>query len=172
MNKLLDQRRSADLQAKALAISEELVPFFTYTDLYLRPIHKVGIHVTLPKLRQMGQSVSNWEIRERLKKMLGNIELSDFKVQESNLEEVQFVATVNTDADAESVISQLNGITFRAIGFTEPLAVKADRAKLDFPTRIDWDQHFAANSRLDEKEPGERPDTVYISGLPFDWFQV
>src|SRR5687768_13849336 len=67
LNKLLDQRRSADLQAKALAISEELVPFFTYTDLYLRPIHKVGIHVTLPKLRQMGQSVSNWEIRVRFK---------------------------------------------------------------------------------------------------------
>jgi hypothetical protein len=67
----------------------------------------------------------------------------------------------------------LNGITFRAVGFTEPLSVKADRAKLDFPTRIDWDQFFSANSdQMDEKEPGERPDTVYISGLPFDWFQV
>ena len=69
-------------------------------------------------------------------------------------------------------ISLLNGITFRAIGFTEPLSVKAECAKPDFPTRIDWDQFFASNKNLDEKEPGERPDTVYISGLPFDWFKV
>lgn len=55
--------------------SSELVPFFTHKDLYLRPIHKVRIEVTLPKLRQMGQSVSNWEIRERLKKMLQPIEV-------------------------------------------------------------------------------------------------
>ena len=54
---------------------DDLMPFYTYTDLYLRPIHKICIHVTLPKLRQLGQSVSNWEIRERLKKMLGNIEV-------------------------------------------------------------------------------------------------
>ena len=73
---------------------------------------------------------------------------------------------------AFQVITHLDNITFRAIGFTEPLAVKADRAKLDFPTRIDWDQFFSSNSQFDPKEPGERPDTVYISGLPFDWFQV
>ncbi|CAK5073709.1 unnamed protein product [Meloidogyne enterolobii] len=151
--------------------SDELLPFYTYRDLYLRPIHKVRIQVDLPKLRQLGQSISNWEIRERLKKMLGKVELSDFKVQESTLEEVVFVATVNTGINAKTAISLLNGITFRAIGFTEPLSVKAECAKPDFPTRIDWDAFFASNKNLDEKEPGERPDTVYISGLPFDWFK-
>nr|CAD2189441.1 unnamed protein product [Meloidogyne enterolobii] len=103
--------------------------------------------------------------------MLGKVELSDFKVQESTLEEVVFVATVNTSVNAKTAISLLNGITFRAIGFTEPLSVKAECAKPDFPTRIDWDAFFASNKNLDEKEPGERPDTVYISGLPFDWFK-
>jgi len=57
------------------SVADELIPFYTYTDLYLRPIHKIAIQVSLPKLRQMGQSVSNWEIRERLKKMLGKIEV-------------------------------------------------------------------------------------------------
>lgn len=151
--------------------SDELLPFYTYRDLYLRPIHKVRIQVDLPKLRQMGQSISNWEIRERLKKMLGKVELSDFKVQESTLEEVVFLATVNTGVNAKTAIGLLNGITFRAIGFTQSLSIKAECAKPDFPTRIDWDQFFAANKHLDEKEPGERPDTVYISGLPFDWFK-
>lgn len=72
------------------------------------------------------------------------------------------------------MISLLNGTTFRAIGFTDPLSVKADEAKLDFPTRVDWDQFFFSTNKrkMDEKEPGERPDTVYIGGLPFDWFQV
>lgn len=55
--------------------SDELLPFYTYRDLYLRPIHKVRVQVCLPKLRQLGQSISNWEIRERLKKMLGKIEV-------------------------------------------------------------------------------------------------
>lgn len=56
-------------------MSEDLVPFYTYNDLYLKPIYKVVIVVKLPKMRQVGQSVSNWEIRERLKKMLNSIEV-------------------------------------------------------------------------------------------------
>ncbi|KAL3092395.1 hypothetical protein niasHS_007604 [Heterodera schachtii] len=154
--------------------STELLPFFTHNDLYLRPVYKVMIEVALPKLRQMGQSVSNWEIRERLKKMLHPIELTDFKVHESTLEEVHFIATVGTDRDMKKVISLLNGTSFRAIGFADPLTVKADEAKLDFPTRVDWDQFFtsaAGKCPMDEREPGERPDTVYVGGLPFDWFQ-
>lgn len=73
-------------------------------------------------------------------------------------------------------MSLLDGTTFRAIGFTEPLSIKAAEAKLDFPTRVDWDQFFAAadptGKHMDEREPGERPDTIYIGGLPFEWFKV
>jgi hypothetical protein len=70
------------------SVADELIPFYTYTDLYLRPIHKIAIQVTLPKLRQMGQSVSNWEIRERLKKMLGKIEVFFLLIFEFNI--IQF----------------------------------------------------------------------------------
>jgi len=90
------------------------------------------------------------------------------------LEEVQFDVNINSFTDSNKVISLLDGITFRAVGFTEPLAIKAERAKLDFPTRVDWDRFFASSSARStaEKEPGERPDTVYIGGLPFEWFKV
>lgn len=54
---------------------EDLIPFFTYNDIYLKQIYRVDLTVALPKLRQMGQSVSNWEIRQRLKKRLDNIEV-------------------------------------------------------------------------------------------------
>lgn len=56
-------------------MSQELIPFFTYNDVYLKQIYCVDIKVVLPKLRQMGQSVSNWEIRQRLKKRLDKIEV-------------------------------------------------------------------------------------------------
>lgn len=56
-------------------MSEDLIPFYTHNDLYLQPIYKILIIVKLPKMRQVGQSISNWEIRERLKKMLTSIEV-------------------------------------------------------------------------------------------------
>uniref|UniRef100_A0A915CZV0 A-kinase anchor protein 17A n=1 Tax=Ditylenchus dipsaci TaxID=166011 RepID=A0A915CZV0_9BILA len=138
-------------------MSEELIPFFTYRDLYLKPLNKVDITVNLPKLRQLGQSVSNWEIRERLKKMLTAIEMTDFKVLDSNLEQVQFAAIINSSADSKYVIKNLDGISFRAVGFTEPLTVSATRGDLD--------------SQLAWTGISERPDTIYIGGLPFEWFK-
>jgi hypothetical protein len=71
------------------------------------------------------------------------------------------------------VIATLDNVTFRAIGFTDPLSISIHKAMPDFPTRVDWNNFFHDNrTKLDEREPGERPDTIYMSGLPFDWFQV
>jgi len=149
---------------------DELVPL--YNDLYLKSIHKVSITVHLPKLRQMGQSVSNWEIRERLKKML-KLELSDFKVVESTLEIVHFAAFISLIEDVKYVIKTLDGITFRTIGFTEPLTISAHISEIAYPNRVDWDKFFSENRKhMDEREPGERPDTIYLCGLPFTYFQT
>lgn len=65
----------------------------------------------------------------------------------------------------------LDGTSFRAIGFAEPLAISVYKSKPDFPTRVDWDGFFHDAKHMNENEPGERPDTIYMSGLPFDWFQ-
>lgn len=70
------------------------------------------------------------------------------------------------------VTTTLDGTSFRAIGFAEPLAISVYKSKPDFPTRVDWDGFFHDAKHMNENEPGERPDTIYMSGLPFDWFQV
>lgn len=54
----------------------------------------------------------------------------------------------------------------------EPLNVTASHGTLDFPTRVDWDGFFALNSEYNKKNTAERPDTIYIGGLPFEWFKV
>lgn len=56
------------------------------------------------------------------------------------------------------------------IGFYESLKVKAGEAKLDFPTRHDWDSFFRDAKNMDELKAGERPDTIYFAGLPCKWF--
>lgn len=90
---------------------------------------------------------------------------------ESSLEEVQFAAIVNNSLECRKVIKLLNNVSFRAIGFCEPLTVTVTNGKFDFPTRTDWNKFFSENTS-DETKPGERPDTIYIGGLPFDWFKV
>lgn len=105
---------------------------------------------------------------------------------ESTLELVQFSAEVGShlelkevfcaseicDTERFKVIKRLDDTSFRAVGFTKPLQVKATKGKLGYPTRVEWDKFFHEAKDMDEKEPGERPDTIYLSGLPTDWFNV
>lgn len=66
------------------------------------------------------------------------------------------------------MIRVLNNVSFRAIGFCEPLTVTVSDGKLDFPTQTDWNNFFSS----DESNPNKSPDTIYIGGLPFEWFKV
>lgn len=43
-------------------------------------------------------------------------------------------------------------------------------AKDDFPTRHSWDSYFRDAKHMNELKPGERPDTIHITGLPVKWF--
>lgn len=52
------------------------------------------------------------------------------------------------------------------------MTVSVSNGKLDFPTRVDWDKFFSENFAMNESNAGERPDTIYIGGLPFEWFKV
>lgn len=60
------------------------------------------------------------------------------------------------------IIKQLDGVSFRAVGFTEPLIVSATMGKMEFPTRVDWDTYFAENPAMDERNAGERPVSYYL----------
>jgi hypothetical protein len=55
-----------------------VLPFYPPKDVFLKPVYKIQIVVHLSKMRPLNQSVSNWEIRERLKKMLKPVEVGGF----------------------------------------------------------------------------------------------
>lgn len=70
------------------------------------------------------------------------------------------------------VIKALDGYTLKVMGFFEPLKVRAAEAKSDFPARHDWDEFFRNSDNMNELEPGERPDTIYLAKMPSNWFKV
>lgn len=70
------------------------------------------------------------------------------------------------------VAKALDGYSLKVMGFFEPLKVRAAEAKSDFPTRHDWDEFFRNAPNMNELRPGERPDTVFLSKIPSNWFKV
>uniref|UniRef100_A0A914CYU2 RRM domain-containing protein n=1 Tax=Acrobeloides nanus TaxID=290746 RepID=A0A914CYU2_9BILA len=150
-----------------------LIPFYTAMDVYLKPIYSIKIRVILPRLRQaqVGQSISNWDLKEKIKKLASPIELINIKVSQSTLEEVEFISSLKNDQDLKRAVELLHDCQFRALGFTEQLKLSVEEGTSDFPTRAEWDKFFREAEDMDERVPGERPDTVYIGGLPHDWFQ-
>lgn len=50
------------------------------------------------------------------------------------------------------------------------LQVRAAEAKVNFPSRHDWDSYFRDAKNMNEMRPGERPDTVHLKDLPTIWF--
>lgn len=50
------------------------------------------------------------------------------------------------------------------------LQVRAAEAKEDFPTKHSWNSYFRDAKHMNELKPGERPDTVHITGVPVKWF--
>jgi len=52
------------------ADTSEAVELLEAQGLYLKPIAKLNISVQLPQLKSPGSSISNWEVMEKLKKMI------------------------------------------------------------------------------------------------------
>lgn len=70
----------------------------------------------------------------------------------------------------KEVLTRLDGNSIRLNGYSEPARVRASEQKDNFPKRHDWDSYFRDARNMDEKKPGERPDTIHISNLPIRWF--
>lgn len=49
---------------------DEMEPFFEPLKLYLKPVVLLNISVSLPRLKQAGQSISNRDLIERIKKAI------------------------------------------------------------------------------------------------------
>ena len=138
--------------------------------LYLKPIARMAIKVTLPELKLPGLTVSNWEVMEKLKSTVAPDLFTIIKVTKSSFEHIYFEAEADSKSLLNKFIEKLNNLTLKLSGFAEPLKVTAAQRKVPFPKKHDWDAFFRDTPDMDECKPGERPDTVHIKGLPSKWF--
>nr|XP_033805483.1 A-kinase anchor protein 17A [Geotrypetes seraphini]XP_033805484.1 A-kinase anchor protein 17A [Geotrypetes seraphini] len=145
----------------------ELCPSYS---LYLKPITKMTISVALPQLKQPGKSISNWEVMERLKSMVQNHQFSTLRISKSTMDFIRFEGEVENKSLVKAFLTALDGKTIKLSGFSDILKVRAAEYKIDFPTRHDWDSFFRDAKDMNESLPGERPDTIYLEGLPCKWF--
>ncbi|XP_054643613.1 A-kinase anchor protein 17A isoform X1 [Dunckerocampus dactyliophorus] len=139
-------------------------------NIYLKPIAKMTVSVTLPQLKLPGKSISNWEVMERVKAMVVPDQFAALRISKSTMDFIRFEGEVENKTVVKSLLSRLDGKSIKLSGFTDVLKVRAVENKVDFPTRHDWDSFFRDAKDMNETLPGERPDTIHLEGLPCRWF--
>lgn len=138
--------------------------------LYLKHISRMVIIIQLPEIKTPGYTVSNWEVMEKLKSCICPNVFSFIKVTKSSIEFLHFEAEAESKDQLQKFIKALDGKCLKLSGISEPLKVKAGKAKTKFPKKHDWIAFFRDSGFLDESKHGERPDTVHVKGLPLKWF--
>lgn len=83
---------------------------------------------------------------------------------------IRFDAELEDRTRLKGAIARLDGNSIKLAGYSDAARVRASEAKDNFPKRHDWDSYFRDARNMDEKKPGERPDTIYFSNLPIRWF--
>ncbi|XP_071950286.1 A-kinase anchor protein 17A-like [Antedon mediterranea] len=152
--------------------TSEAIELFEPQKLYLKPIAKMSISVTLPQLKTPGKSISNWEVMEKLKNMIHPDQFIILRVKQSSFDFIRFEAEVETKALLKVLMLRLDSKNIKLSGFTELLKVRAAEAKIAHPTRHDWDSFFRDAQHMNECNPGERPDTIHLENLPGKWFST
>lgn len=56
-------------------MADELEPLCVPVGLYVKPSARMTVTVCLPPLKQPGQSISNWDLMEKIKKAVSPIEV-------------------------------------------------------------------------------------------------
>ncbi|XP_063627236.1 A-kinase anchor protein 17A isoform X3 [Cydia splendana] len=138
--------------------------------LYLKSFAKLNVSVQLPAHKIHGKSISNWELMEKLRKMIQPDAFSILKVSKHSSEVIRFDAELEQPDKLERVLARLDDRIVQLNDYPEPLKVKVSEAKSDFPSRHSWDSFFRDATDMDEMKPGERPDTIHICNLPIRWF--
>ncbi|XP_075544904.1 uncharacterized protein LOC142579014 isoform X2 [Dermacentor variabilis] len=138
--------------------------------LYLKAIARLNVSIQLPQMKTPGRSISSWEVMEKLRQAIKPDEFTTLKISKTTLEFIRFEGEVENRSALKAVVARLDNSTFKLSGFPDNLRVRAAEAKVPFPTRHDWDSYFRDAKGMDEMKPGERPDTIYVQGLPCKWF--
>lgn len=150
--------------------TSDLIPFYLPQQLYLKPIARINISLQLPNVKKLGKSVSHWEIMDKIKMLIRPDEFTVLKVTKTTVEFVRFEGELETKEKIARVLAKIDNKMIKLKDFSELMRVKAAEWKSDFPHRRVWDDFFSSAKDMDEMKPGQRPDTVYISNLPSNWF--
>jgi len=146
-------------------------PLYKPLGLYLKPISKLHITVTLPQIKVEGLTVSNWALMEKVKQVAGSVKFISMRVKLSTVDFVRFEAELEHSSHIEKATAALDNQSIKIGGFTAPFKVKAKKASTDFPTKAQWEAHFMDNEEhYDENQPGERADTIYFKEVPKRFF--
>jgi len=146
-------------------------PLYKPLGLYLKPISRLHITVTLPQIKVEGLTVSNWALMEKVKQVASGVKFISMRVRLSTVDFVRFEAEMEHQSHIEKATAALDNQTIKIGGFTQPFKVKAKKASTDFPTKAQWEAHFMDNDEhYDETQPGERADTILFKEVPKRFF--
>lgn len=152
----------------------EDVPLALYlpAGLFLKPDPKITIEVKLPEIKQMGVSISNWEVMEKIRVLSLPELFVSLRVANYSRDIIHFEGEMDTIRAMRKVIALIDKKSIKLSGFSDLLKVKARRKEMPHPTKVEWEEHFADRGMdaFEDERPGERPDTVHIKGLPVKWF--
>lgn len=150
--------------------TSDAVALYLPQRLYLKSFARLNISIQLPAHKVHGKSISNWELMEKLRKMIQPDAFSVLKVSKHSSEVIRFDAELENREKLERVLSRLEDRVVQLNDYPDPLKVKVAETKTDFPSRHSWDSFFRDATDMDEMKPGERPDTIHIANLPISWF--
>lgn len=149
----------------------DATPLYLPQQLYLKPDARINISLQLLQFKKLvGKSISNLEIMEKLRAMIQPDEFASLKVTKSTVEIIRFEAELHDRSRIDKIISKLDTKTIKLKEFKDLFRLRAAEVKQDFPSRHMWDSYFRDANNMDDAKPGERPDTIYLSGLPIKWF--
>lgn len=152
----------------------EDVPLALYlpAGLFLKPDPKVSIEVKLPDMKQMGVSVSNWEVMEKIRVLSLPEIFVTLRVISYSRDIIHFEGELESTKALRKVVLLIDGKSIKLSGFSDMLRVKVRRKEVPHPTKQEWEDYFSDQGMeaFDDERPGERPDTVHIRGLPAKWF--
>lgn len=175
---------------------DDLIAFDDELQIWLKPICKINTCVQLPSLKQPGQCISTLQVMEKLKKRIEPYQFKSIKIIKSTLDFIKYegnlftpsiaikltkhlflsscfyfvlLAELESKSSMNSILARLDKTTLKLDGFEDILKVTACKFKVSC-TQHEWESFFRDNPLANEKEPGLRPDTIYVQNLPVKWF--
>ncbi|KAK0424733.1 hypothetical protein QR680_008819 [Steinernema hermaphroditum] len=151
----------------------DLVVLSDSHDLLIKRYYPLVIRLDFPKGLQPGQSVSNFQLLMQIKKNLEahKLTIHSGRVLESTVDYVKFHALMESQDAIEKATRRLLKQKIKAATFKTPLSVNVEKVRMLSQSERDWETYFDKAEGMDPKVPGKRPDTMYLSKLPVEWFR-